>query len=73
MINQEELCDNVLSLDVMKNLGFRKESSIDLSLINDFTLIDYQYLIILMNQGRIVVFDCSMVLAGSARQLRFVN
>lgn len=73
VINQEELCDNVLSMDVMQNLGFKKENGVDLSQINDFTLIEHQYLIVLMNQGHIVVFDCSMVLSGGARQLRFVN
>lgn len=31
VINQEELCDNVLSLDVMQNLGFKKENGVDLS------------------------------------------
>ena len=49
VINQEELCDNVLSLDVMQNLGFKKENGVDMAHINDFTLLDYQYLIVLMN------------------------
>ena len=58
VINQEELCDNVLSLDVMQKLGFKKESagaaesgsgSPDMSQICDFTLLDLQYLIVLMN------------------------
>lgn len=31
VINQEELCDNVLSLDVMHNLGFKKDNGVDLS------------------------------------------
>ena len=41
--------------------------------INDFTILDFQYLLILMNQGKFVVFDCSMVLEGSARQVRLLN
>ena len=45
----------------------------DLAHINDFTLLDFQYLLILMNQGKFVVFDCSMVLEGSARQVRLLN
>ena len=69
VINQEELCDNVLSLDVMQNLGFKKEASscVDLSQIVDFTLLEHQYLVVLMAQGHILVFDCSMVLSGGAR------
>ena len=57
----------------MEQLGFKKESGMDMSHINDFTLLDFQYLIVLMNQGRVVVFDCSMVLEGSARQVRYIN
>ena len=57
----------------MEQLGFKKVSGMDMSHINDFTLLDFQYLIVLMNQGRVVVFDCSMVLEGSARQVRYIN
>ena len=70
----------MLSVNVMEQLGFKYNSNdeagganADMSLINDFTLIDFQYLVVLMKQGRFVVFDCSMVLEGSARQLRYVN
>lgn len=73
VINQDELVDNVLSVAVMEQLGFKKDSGQDLAHINDFTLIDYQYLIVLMNQGRVVIFDCSMVFEGSARQVRYIN
>lgn len=57
----------------MEKLGYKKENGVDLSHINDFTLVDFQYLVVLMNQGRYVVFDCSMVLDGSARNVRFIN
>lgn len=74
VINQEELCDNVLSVDVMEQLGFKREAAgVDHSVISDFTLLDFQYLVVLMTQGRVVVFDCSLVLEGSARQVRYVN
>ena len=73
VINQDELVDNVLSVPVMEQIGFRKENGVDMAHINDFTILDFQYLLILMNQGKFVVFDCAMVLDGSARQVRLLN
>ena len=49
VINQEQLVDNVLNVSNMESLGFKKENGIDMAHINDFTLIDFQYLIVLMN------------------------
>ena len=57
----------------MEQIGFRKENGVDMAHINDFTILDFQYLLILMNQGKFVVFDCAMVLDGSARQVRLLN
>ena len=41
MINQDDLVDNVLSVAVMEQLGFKKENGVDMSHINDFTLLDF--------------------------------
>lgn len=49
MINQDELVDNVINVATMEQLGFKKDKGEDLAHINDFTLIDFQYLIVLMN------------------------
>ena len=45
VINQEELCDNVLSISVMEQLGFKKDgaSGVDTGVILDFTLVDFHY------------------------------
>ena len=44
----------MLSVTVMEQLGFKEDAQsastgIDMSLINDFTLTDFQYLVVLMN------------------------
>ena len=59
----------MLSVSVMEQLGFKKDGAggVDMGIIHDFTLVDFQYLIVLMSQGHFVVFDCLMVLEGSAR------
>lgn len=53
----------------MEQLGFKKDGAggVDMGIIHDFTLVDFQYLIVLMSHGHFVVFDCLMVLEGSAR------
>ena len=65
----------MLSLSVMEQLGFKKDvgSGADTGLISDFTLVDFQFLVVLMSQGRFLVFDCAMVLEGSSRQVRYLN
>lgn len=77
MINQEDLCEDVISHAVIEQLGFnKKKDSTDGSspgVILDFTLVDFHYLLILMGQGRVIVFDCSNVLKGAAYQVRFLN
>ena len=68
---------------MLEGLGFKKGSasqaskstkvSSDQQLISDFTLIDFRYLLILINKCHVVVFDCHQVLSGSARQVRNIN
>ena len=64
MFNQEELCDNVIRTSDLDQLGFKKEPNggVDMGIIHDFTLIDFQYLVLLMGKDKFLVFDCQMVL-----------
>ena len=85
VINQQELCDNVIGVNVLKDLGFSKSASAqgsqstangssDTQVIKDFTLVDFRFLVVLMSNNRnLVVFDCHQVLSGSARQVRNIN
>lgn len=75
VIEQQDLCDNVIGFTVLQELGFKKPAAggPDSSAIQDFTLVDFRYLLVLMPQGNIVVFDSYLVLTGGARQVRFLN
>ena len=74
----------MIGANVLEGLGFKKghsssqasksaKVSSDQQLISDFTLVDFRYLLILINKCHVVVFDCHQVLSGSARQVRNIN
>ena len=65
-------------MNVLGELGIEKKggsSNSEVSIL-DFTLLDFSYLVILLNTGELVVFDCNKVLiggSGSVRQVRYLN
>ena len=76
VIDQQELCDNVISANVLEDLGIKKKAGAvnsDITIV-DFTLMDFHFLVVLLNTGDLVVFDCHKVLnGGSVRQVRYLN
>lgn len=72
----------MIGATVLEDLGFKRSSgtssgSADINassaLISDFTIVDFRYLVVLLQRTHIVVFDCHQVLEGSARQARYIN
>jgi hypothetical protein len=61
VINQQELCENVIGANVLEDIGFKRgqpASGNSEQIISDFTLVDFRYLVILVNKTYLVVFDC---------------
>ena len=76
LIDQQELCDNVIGVSVVEELGLKKKGSAtnsDVQIV-DFTLMDFKYLVILLSSSVLVMFDCDkLLIGGSVRQVRFLN
>ena len=80
VINQQELCDNIIGPNIFEDLELKNGASAKGSsdaksaqkseshqLITDFTLMDFRYLLVLVNKRNVVVFDCQQLLTGDAR------
>ena len=65
-------------MNVLGELGIQKKGGASNSEVQilDFTLLDFSFLVILLNTSELVVFDCHKVLiggSGSVRQVRYLN
>jgi len=68
LFNQQELCDNVISASVLKDIGLGAADA----KIQDFSIVGFQFLVILVKQSNLVVFDVEQVLSGRDRQVRYM-
>ena len=75
LIDQQELCDNVIGVSVLEELGLKKKGSTNSDVqILDFTLMDFKYLVILLSSNALIVFDCHKLLVrGNERNVRFLS
>jgi hypothetical protein len=66
LLDQQELCETVISENVLTDLGFTQEDK-----ITDLTVVGFQHLVALI-KTQLVVFDCEPVLRGASPTVRYM-
>ena len=69
LLDQQELCESVIGPNVLIDLGFADASQ---DVIQDFTVVGFQFLVCLFSSSKLVVFDCESLLSGASPQVRYM-
>ena len=69
LVEKQELCDNVIGEHVLEDIGFADTAE---DMITDFTIVGFQFLVVLIRSQHLVVFDCQPLLCANSRTANFM-